>query len=83
MAEQFYGTSSNNKLKEKINALEDTSTNGAIEGNTRSEICILSSIMKIDRYYSSVKEALLIVFSKFVSFIENATFTQLFQMWWW
>ena len=56
MAEQFSGTLSNNKLKEKMNALEDTSTNGAIEGNTRSETCIIASIMKIDRYYSSVME---------------------------
>ena len=45
MAEQFSGTLSNNKLKEKMNALEDTSTNGAIKGNTRSETCIIASIM--------------------------------------
>jgi len=58
MAEQFSGTLSYNKLKEKMDALEDASTNGAMGalGKTRSETRIIASIMKIDRYYSSVKE---------------------------
>ena len=58
MAEKLFGSLSYNRVKEKMDYLQDASDHGALGplGKTITQVRVIVTTMKIERYYSSVKE---------------------------